>query len=318
MLEKERSNQANYENGIIYCVTGNKLFLEELRISIKSLQKFNKNISISLFTEDKFLTEINDNKFKSIHLIEKPDYSFSDKIFSLRNTPYKKTLYLDCDTVIWDDISELFILLDKFEIVLAYIPFKNRRINSTKPPKFNGGVIGFRNTKNTKKMLETWDKNYKISKDYDDQVTLRDTILSSSVTYFVLPSEYNFRTPFSCYARKKIKIFHGHNLMDLEPSKLESIINYINKSNEERVWFPGRGVLILQEEVNLLTKLLFFIEKNFFQNILQRFWNSSLLRKLKNKLWQYYFPWLINWVIPTQHREGMKFSHKQIMKYGKS
>ena len=55
MLEKERINHANYENGIIYCATGNEFFIEELKVSIKSLRKFNKNINVSLFIEDKFV-----------------------------------------------------------------------------------------------------------------------------------------------------------------------------------------------------------------------------------------------------------------------
>ncbi|MFW9972509.1 MAG: hypothetical protein ACFFDF_20150, partial [Candidatus Odinarchaeota archaeon] len=91
----------NYQNsGIIYCVTGKELFLNELFVSLEYINKYNKNFRVSIFTEEKFLPKIQKIKVNSIHLIENPQYSFADKIYSIKNSPYKKTLYLDCDIVV--------------------------------------------------------------------------------------------------------------------------------------------------------------------------------------------------------------------------
>src|SRR5690606_24189743 len=37
----------------------------------------------------------------------------------MRLTPYDKTLFLDADTFVCDDVSELFVLLERFDLAVA-------------------------------------------------------------------------------------------------------------------------------------------------------------------------------------------------------
>ncbi len=300
MSIKGRSTSNSLDSGVIYCATGKELFLDELVISLEFLKKYNRNCNVSIFTEEKFLAKINNELFDSIHLIENPQYSFADKIYSLKNSPYKKTLYLDCDIVVTDEISEIFNILDEFDLTLAYIPYKNRKFKKLNSPLFNGGLVAFKKNKRTSQFLEFWDKKYKVMKISDDQPALREAIYTTKVSTFKLPSEYNFRLPFSSYVKNKIKVFHGHDLLKLERNKINSIIKYLNNREEERVWFPQRGILYLKEERYFISRILIFIETKLMKKFKKRFWDSPFIKSIKNKLWQYYFPFFINWVITTQ------------------
>lgn len=316
MSTKGEDINISQDSGIVYCATGKELFLEELFVSLEYIKKYNKNFAISIFTEEKFLHNIQKVKVNSIHLIEKPQYSFGDKIYSIRNSPYKKTLYLDCDIVVADNISEVFNVLDKFDLAIAHIPYKNRKINNPNSPLFNGGVIAVKKNEVTDLFLEKWDIKYKLKNISNDQVTLREVIDTTKIPFFILPQEYNFRLPFSMFVRNKVKLFHGHEIMKLEIKKIEFIIKYINRREEERVWFPNRGILYLKDETNLVSRLLNLIETRLLKKLKRRFWDTTLIISIKNKLWQYYLPFLINWVIPIQYRRQMEHYHKELIKIG--
>ncbi|MFW9973360.1 MAG: hypothetical protein ACFFDF_24465, partial [Candidatus Odinarchaeota archaeon] len=152
----------------------------------------------------------------------------------------------------------------------------------------------------------------------DDQLALREAIAVTKVSIFILPQEYNFRIPFSSFIITKVKLFHGHDLMKLERKKIESIIKYINKRKEERVWFPKKGILYLKDEINLLSRLLNFIETRLTKKLKRSFWDTTLIRSIKNKLWQYNFPFLINWVLPIHYRLEMEHYHKELVKIGEN
>ncbi|EHK02479.1 hypothetical protein HRED_04318, partial [Candidatus Haloredivivus sp. G17] len=61
-----------------------------------------------------------DDAFDEVR-IEEPNEG-SDKIQYMDKSPFNKTLLLDTDTLIVDDITELFDLLEQFDIAFAHNP----------------------------------------------------------------------------------------------------------------------------------------------------------------------------------------------------
>lgn len=293
------------EKGFIYCTTGKERFFNEVKTSVKTLRKFNKGVKISLFTDNQKLLKEEINLFDSIHEIKNPQYSvklFADKIFAIKNSPYQKSVYLDSDTIITDNLSELFLILDEYDIAAVNTPFKNRNYH---PLFFNAGMLVFNLNNKTKSFFELWEQNYLKSTHYSDQPAFRNVLQKSHISIFTLPSEYNFRIPFPSYAQKKIKIFHGHNITEINELKRKVIINMLNKHHEERVWFPNKGIIRMKEYKNFITKFLLYLEQLINLKVISE-------SNIKKKLIQYRFPWLINWAMPLEYRERMTMANKKI------
>ncbi len=306
------------KNGVIYCATGKKLFLDEAIISVKSLRQYNKNISVSLFIDEKNYSKIELDLFNSVHIIKKPKYSFADKNYSMRNSPYQKTIYLDCDTIINGEISEIFLILKKFDLAAANVPFKN---HNYKPTYYQAGVVAFKKNRKMEKFFNMWDKKFELSILYSDQPSFRNVITSSSISIFTLPPEYNFRISNASYIKNKIKIIHSHEIMFMDSLKRKALIGFLNKSSKERVWFPGRGFRMLKEEFNLQINFLLLFKEILFHKISKLLWNKflnkNLKKKLRIKLTQFYLPWLINLVIPKEYKERLSFSYEMIRTFQK-
>ena len=303
--------------GIMYCATGKK-FLEEAKISAKSVREHNRNINISLFLDDKNGLETEKSLFTSIHVIKKPQYSFADKIFAIRNSPYQHTIYLDTDTFIVDDISELFTILEKNDLALARLAPQFWVFNKT---LYNAGIIIYRLNDKIKHVFKLWEKFWE---DYykklfpneprrDDQPLLNELIEKNSVSVYALPTEYNFRPNYIAYAQNKIKIFHRRYLVTGPPKRRNAYIKLYNKNPIPRILFPKTTVLYIQDILKprhfkeICIKLLFILSKKF----------PKIFSFLRTKLFEhrqliFSFPWLINWLIPKQYREQLKSNYNEM------
>lgn len=296
------------ENGVIYIATGKELFLKEAKISAKSVRKYNKNVGISIFVDEKNQFEDNENLFDLIQFVEKPEHGFGDKIYAMKNTPYQKTIYLDCDTVVADDISEIYNMLEKYDIAASNPPFKNKYYS---PNHYQAGIIFYKMNNKVSKFFDLWDENYDRKNHGNDQPSFRETLSKLPISVFIFPPNYNFRSPFASYIQGKIKILHDHNLSRASDKVRQSFINYLNENTEERYWFPKKGVLKFPKKSNIFNKILSILEDKIFKKIIN-FWNYFPKKKLINYYVIKAFPWFINWIIPKQYRKRMKIIYKKI------
>lgn len=250
--------------GVLYIATGKK-FIEEAVISAKSFKKFNKGIPVSIITNLK----VDYDCFDQCILINDPSYSFRDKVFNLENSPYEVTLFLDSDTYVCADISELFELSYKFDVALAHAPkrFTENYLNQytfTNPkkitkafPEFNTGVILYKKSKGFFEMIDLSKKLYdsysnQVKKNLPDQIVFREATFLSDISIATLTPEYNCRTIFPTYIEGELKIIHGRH------KNYEKLANKLNKRSCQRLILPEFGVI---------------------------FWNSifmKILKKLKN------------------------------------
>ena len=95
------------KRGVIYISTGEKNYTEAL-ISVRSLKKFNPELSVTIYTDEREADPVFDN----FVIIEQPQYSAQDKALHICRTPYEETLYIDSDTYVTGGLSEYFEVLD--------------------------------------------------------------------------------------------------------------------------------------------------------------------------------------------------------------
>lgn len=101
------------------------------------------------------------------------------------------------------DISEMFDLLDRFDLALAHAHNRNKhkKDNSGKfiekiPesfPQYNGGVILYKNSDEVRHFLMEWADSFYQAGFYKDQITLRWLLYNTKLRLATLPPEYNIR-----------------------------------------------------------------------------------------------------------------------------
>lgn len=232
----------NLETGVLYVCTGKDYTYEALR-SATSVREHMPLVAIAIYTDS--ILNIDDQKgcFDIVENIPKPNYSFSDKILPLLHSPFKKTLFLDSDTILMDSVYELFELLDKFEMLYCHAPWRitpgaNNQLSDV-PKCFveaNTGVIAYNSTTNVKQFFKSWADIYssqlrRQSPPSHDQPAFREALYTNSLNAYVLPAEYNLRTPFPLFKGPglKAKILHGRG-----PS-LERAIQELSAMNDKFV-----------------------------------------------------------------------------------
>ena len=102
------------ERGFLYIAFG-EAFTKEALMSIKSLKRFN-NEPVALFTDreqDGTFEGLVDlyAKIEPKHIRAKVDF--------ISQSPFKKTIYLDSDTLIVRNISDMFEILERFDVGLV-------------------------------------------------------------------------------------------------------------------------------------------------------------------------------------------------------
>lgn len=211
-------NLPNTSKGILYVATGEKFLLESVK-SARSVKRHMPDCPMSICTDQPNHPAL--DIFDDVREINYPTHSFLDKITPLAETPYDKTLFLDTDTFIMDSVDDVFLLLDRFDLAYCHAPerycpkisIKSCPTSFTEP---NTGVFAYRKTDEVLRTFDDWKRRYLIHLEQvkvHDQPAFREALFHSSLNLYVLPPEYNTRTPFPVFkgGQMKTKILHGRN-----------------------------------------------------------------------------------------------------------
>ena len=182
-------------NGVLFITAGSE-FTQMANISAETIKKHSPELLIHLYTDQK---DFKSTYIDSIGLIENP-HSRS-KVDYIHQSPFDRTLYMDADTKIVRDISDIFNVLDRFDLAIAHAHSRNRsstnqlwRVEIPRGfPQMNGGIILFKKNEKTHKLFTDWEKAYHENNFTKDQVTLRELLWLSDLRMTVLPPEYNIR-----------------------------------------------------------------------------------------------------------------------------
>ena len=204
--------------GVLYCATGNNQYINQAFLSASSIKKHNLEISCSICTDN--VNEAESQKiWDNIIKIEKSNVEHEqymlDKLITLSKTPYEQTLYLDSDTYILDDISELFNLLNRFDLAICHGHNRKKRYDiqygilehrgakrkvamDSIPYSFSpvqGGLLLYNYGKDK---VREWIADllilYQKKRFFDDQVSMRELLWNSDLNFYILPPEYNFNS----------------------------------------------------------------------------------------------------------------------------
>ncbi len=182
--------------------------------------------------------------------IDKPSYSWGDKIAAIQASPYEDTIYLDVDMLplqpFIQDLSSLFSLGGFTLSALPGMGFNEYWESTLYPksiPQLNTGVIVIRMSK-TSKFISTWRNYYHSFSAYGDQEAFRASLLDTLTSMTPLAPEFNCLP--DCFVNQMPSLLHmtgarnKHVLLDDEQCKI--LINKIHEvfSNADTI-----GALLL-------------------------------------------------------------------------
>src|SRR5690606_25622721 len=221
------------DSGILYVASSEKYFHEAL-ISLKSVKDVGISLPTAIFVSSDLIEKAK-AYFDYVLVIERPEKSFVDKIVPLRNSPFTKTLFLDTDTKVYEDITDLYTVLNRFDLAFSVAPIRNG-YSVNVPAWFlepNTGVILYKKSPEVSNLIETWLEIYReqlsgTELPPHDQSSFRLALYNSAVSFYILGCEYNFRSVFPCAipGNTSIKIFH-----DRQPKAINDSLYSVSSEN---------------------------------------------------------------------------------------
>ncbi|MBW4446562.1 MAG: hypothetical protein KME38_06680 [Spirirestis rafaelensis WJT71-NPBG6] len=250
--------------GVIYVATGSKFIAEALN-SAASLKEKMPNLDITLFSDESVKAECID---KCI-VIKSSQNGYLDKIMGMSQSPYDWTLFLDTDTYICSDFSELFTLPEKYDIGVVLAEHRTGEASGVTwdyqiskdsndkwlYPIVNSGVILYRKSSKINNFFSDW---FVLAKQqmqergikHGDQPAFVPTLHKNDLREVILAPEYNCRFVYPVGVCGTVKILHGRH------KNLQKIAEEINSDIGPRIFHPRWG-LISNRKLKLLKKIFF-------------------------------------------------------------
>ena len=245
--------------GIVYIATGSE-FVQEALLSAERVNAAMPDVSVTLITDE----QVDNPLFDEIIPIENPEYGFEDQILNMHRSPYDRSIYLDTDIYIYEDITDLFGLLESFDVGLAHSSSRVAWDVEGVPdsfPEYNSGVIAYRNNSDFQDFLSEWERTYFGEKEGDitmrNQPSLRKALFESELRIATLPPEYNCMYRYPGYAVGTVKVFHGR-LQELDGPgagnyfDVQDAVEAINSTEEKRVFTQLGGIRVHTNKQNSL------------------------------------------------------------------
>ena len=253
-------------HGIVYTATGEE-FVGEAIFSAKRANEVMDNVPISIITDNKIQNPVFD---EVIIMDGEVLHDTIDQIRYMEKSPYERTLYVDTDVYIEKDISDLFSILDEFDIAAALSQQRCRGdIELSEVPdsfiEYSSGMILYRNNKQFRKLASRWEEvceELKISDNWPDQPAFRKVLYHSDLRIATIPPEYHIviRQPGHVY--DTVKAAHGRLLNVGHISgggrkvvDVPTAVNKLNTGEGHRVYTIGvNGIRVHTNTIPFLIK----------------------------------------------------------------
>lgn len=261
--------------GILFAATGER-FQKEAVLAARSVRQAMPGIPIILFTDDSQLLDPDSRPaFDSVETLDQVTHNFQDKITALLNSPFDRTLFLDSDTFVVEDCSELFDLLDYFDFAAAQDPWRidaNADDSQHAFPEYNSGVLAIKKSEAMTQLLKDWLARHRQMRAahplVGDQLSLRAAIYKTSLRVHALPPEYNFRT--FCVnvagANARVKILHGRDI------DFPSTAQLLNHDVDYRAFFPSLQSYLNPRAARIRSRAGRFVQEIAFRLVSAIYW----------------------------------------------
>ncbi len=205
--------------GVVYIASGQEYVRQAVR-SAKSVRAYN-DLDITIFTN----TDVTNDVFDEIISIGKNLNTKADSILNQNHIVYDKNLYLDVDTLVCDDISELFQLLEFNSVGAARNSddgawnadvYDDVDINFPHAlPEYNTGVIVYDNSKIVKRLFNEWNKTFERNTSLynlteSNQPAFRLALYKVNHTPVTISPRFNYQMSMPTSVSGKVKIFHDN------------------------------------------------------------------------------------------------------------
>jgi len=249
-----------------YVVGGTDMYYNQLKKSIRSLERIKKNFNIKILDFNKKLSDEKNIKIININknIYEKHIF-WQYKYFITQQLDTEYGIYLDCDTIICHDrLEEIFnnlnnsfgvvqhFYLDNFQKFLSAFPYQSSKDFIKKSsinlidPFFTGGVFFFKNTKNSldiiKNTFDMHEEYYKINSNYIEGL-YDETFLSASLKKF---NYSNLNGAMNhCSANHMPLMLQGDRLMGKNPfdARYEDVFILHGYSERQTLGLDFQGAL---------------------------------------------------------------------------
>lgn len=217
--------------GVVYFASGSE-YIEKAEGSADSLSAHNPDLPVTLYTDE----SVSSSVFDDVRMVDTTLSEKGDSILSQDHMCYDKNLFLDADTYVADDITDIFESLDRFDIVAAHNEARSwyqkevyDRASVDLPacfPEYNTGVVGYNDSRQIRRLFERWNEIHQ-ELEYDrNQPAFRIALYSSDVSIGTLPPEYNFMTQTIGFASGDVKILH-QGTSDEDLAEWEALLNSV-------------------------------------------------------------------------------------------
>jgi hypothetical protein len=128
-------------------------------------------------------------------------------------TPFSKTIHMDCDTYVCKSFYEVFHMLDKVDFAAPLSPFYFGKWPLDIPisfPELACGFMAYKSSDKVNKMLEYAKGLISTRKRGADEPYLRKALYEfTNVKHSVLPWEYTCIFSLPGFLMSEVKVFHG-------------------------------------------------------------------------------------------------------------
>jgi hypothetical protein len=181
---------------------------------------------------------------------------FVDRIANMRRSPFERTLCLDTDTFVVEEIVGVFDLLDHYDLALAQAPAYRGLDDPEVPaafPEFNCGVVAWRSNERVAAFLRSWEETYRAwliedvlpgrdggahptRSEIGDQPAFRRCAWQHGMRVATLPPEYNLRLGIRTTVVDRVRVIHGRT------SRYETLAKQYNSKIVPRT-YPREGLV---------------------------------------------------------------------------
>ena len=186
------------DSGVLFVVTGVHYTTAAMQAA-RSVALTNPWLKIGIFSDQ----DVTDPVFTFVGKILGDDSRRKHEYIG--QSPFTNTLYLDSDVHVTDDLSDLFRLLERYEMAGAHVRYRSgpRRLVKNKLdlpqafPQINCGVLLYRKCERVDALFQSWIDIYREDGFTRDQVPFREALWQSDIRFYVFGPEYNMRNiPF--------------------------------------------------------------------------------------------------------------------------
>jgi len=179
--------------------------------SLESLNRHMSDIPTILFTDIDSIDWLSYG-FTTVAHKKEPVDVWTYKYECLLETPFAKTIHMDCDTYVCDPFYEVFQMLDRVNFAVPLSPWYARRMPHSVPKSFPepaGGFMAYNLNDEVKKLLE-YVKALVIRRKWgSDEPYLRRGLYELDVRFSTLTWEYNCVFWLPGFILSNVKILHG-------------------------------------------------------------------------------------------------------------